>query len=165
MADDNTEASAPKSGGGLMSSLPLALIAGAATFGMVWMAASPSGDDSAVCETSAHAEEVDIEELSLRAANYVTLEPITVSLGPDAGAKHLKVTISLATPEDAHGLTDVQFLRLRDRFLERLRTIDTAIITDPNGMADLKEILLTQAQATLGDDQVFGVLITEFLMK
>ncbi|WOI52696.1 flagellar basal body-associated FliL family protein [Parvularcula sp. LCG005] len=167
MADDKSQETPtqPAKSGGIMSILPLAVVAAGATFGMVWMASAPAESAVGSCEFAVAPEPVDIEELTLRAANYVTLEPITVTLGPDAGAKHLRMTIALATPEESQGLTDVQFLRLRDRFLERMRTVDSKMISDPEAMPQLKETLLAQAQATLGEDKVFGILITDFLMK
>ncbi len=178
MADEkpDEEAPAPK-GPGLMSFLPLAVIAGGATFGMVWFAATPppppeqvlvgQNEDGEImaCPMVKEPDPIPIEELEARAAKYVQLEPITVSLGADAGAKHLKVTIVLGTPPESNDLTDVQFLRLRDRFLERLRTVDSALIKDPQAMPALKRSLLTQAKETLGQDSVYSVLITDFLMK
>ncbi|MEM9988914.1 MAG: flagellar basal body-associated FliL family protein, partial [Pseudomonadota bacterium] len=117
------------------------------------------------CKEIKPAEKLSVEELEARGAKYVTLEPITVSLAPNAGAKNLKIGISLSTPPDASELTDIQFLRLRDRFLERLRTVDTNLLIDPKAMPVLKQALLAQAQATLGTDAVYSVLITDFLMK
>ncbi|MEM9421844.1 MAG: flagellar basal body-associated FliL family protein [Pseudomonadota bacterium] len=172
--DDDTP---EKKGPGLMSVLPLAVIAGGATFGMVWFAATPppmpepvmmaQGEDGEMvrCPAQEEPDPVSIEELEARDAKYVRLEPITVSLGADAGAKHLKVSIVLGTPSDSLDLTDVQFLRLRDRFLERLRTVDSALLRDPKAMPALKLSLLAQAKETLGQDSVYSVLITDFLMK
>lgn len=172
MADEKpAEEDAPaEKGGGLMSVLPLAVIAAAGTFGMVWFAAAPAPGptDMAACPAGEHAEakpEVDIAELEARAAKYVELDSLTVSLGADAGAKHLKITIVLGTPPDGAELTDVEFLRLRDQFLERLRTVDSALISDPKAMPALKRSLLAQARNTLGQDSVYSVLITDFLMK
>lgn len=169
MAESKPEEENPKpSGGGLMSVLPLVVIAGAASFGMVWFATSPPPPITAeMCEAvvAAAADNIEPEELQARAAKYITLDTLTVSLSPDAGAKHVMMTIALGTPADAEDLTDVQALRLRDQFLERLRTIDTAMITDPEAMPQLKESLLLQAKATLGKEAVYSVLVTDFLMK
>lgn len=164
---DGTEK--PK-GGGLMSALPLAVVAGAATFGVVWFAAAPTPTEAVTCEASDGTEAtaaapVDEAELEARAAKYVSLEPFTTTLGPDAGARHLRMSISLGIPADAADLTDVDFLRLRDRFLERLRTVDTKLISDPSAMPALKDVLLVQAKATLGQDSVYNVLVTDFVMK
>lgn len=166
------EEETPKSGGGLMGSLPLVVIAGLASFGMVWFISTPPPveeyyeDDEYVpeCEVVEH-DEPDPEELAARAAKYVSLEPITVSLGPDAGAKHLRISLALGTPDDSEELTEVEFLRLRDQFLEQLRTADLQLIKDPKAMPTLKAMLLAKAQSTLGQDEVYSVLITDFLMK
>lgn len=152
-----------KSGGGLMSTLPLAVIAAGATFGMVWFAATPQPVQVIPCEEEVRP--VDPEELAARSASYVSLEPIVVSLAPDAGASHLRITIALGRPADAPELTDVQFLRLRDRFLEKLRLTDISLITNPAAMPELKASLLEQAHSTLGEDAVYSVLITDFLLK
>lgn len=168
MADDKKkDEDAPKpSGGGLMAILPLVVIAGAASFGMVWFATSPPPPVTPeMCEAVVVREEIPPEELQARAAKYIPLDPFTVSLGPDAGARHVMMTIALGAPADADPLTEVQRLRLRDQFLERLRTIDSHMITDPDAMPDLKSSLLLQAQATLGKDAVYSILVTEFLMK
>ncbi len=160
------------SGGGLMSVLPMAVVAAAASFGMVWVARGEAGVPSeAACEAFVEEEEradmtpEELAELEARAAKYITLEPITVSLGPDANARNLRITLALGIPPELDELTDVEFLRLRDRFLERLRTVDTNLIADPSAMPALKETLLAQARMTLGDDAVYSVLITDFLMK
>ncbi|MEM9232838.1 MAG: flagellar basal body-associated FliL family protein [Pseudomonadota bacterium] len=166
MADkeaEDTEKPA-KSGGGLMSVLPVAVIAAAGTFGMVWFAATPQPVEVLPCEVIEE-EPIDPEELAARAASYVSLEPIVVTLGPEAGADHLRITIALGRPAEAAELTEVQFLRLRDRFLERLRLTDLSLITDPAAMPELKASLLEQAHSTLGDDAVYSVLVTDFLLK
>lgn len=163
MAEENSEEETPKaSGGGLMSILPLAVIAAAGTFGMVWYASEPA-EQLAACEAR-EIEEIDPEELQARTADYITLDTITVSLPKEAGAKHLRMTLALGVPKSTH-LTDVQTLRLRDRFLERLRTVDTTLLMDPMAMPALKQALLAQAQSTLGSDAVYSILITDFLMK
>jgi flagellar FliL protein len=154
-----------KKGGGIMSVLPLAVIAAAGTFGMVWYAAAPAPTVAAACETEHAADIVPPEELEARAANYLKLEPILVTLGPEAGARHLKIEVVLGTPSDIEALTEVEHLRLRDQFLERLRLVDTSVLTDPAAMPALKDELLVQARSTLGADAVYSVLITDFLMK
>ena len=164
MAEPQEEQAAEPKSGGLMSILPIALIAAAGTFGMVWFAAAPAAAPSE-CEVLTPATPLTPEEMQARTANYVELDPITVSLGPEAGARHLRISVVLGTPSDVDDFSDVQYLRLKDRFLERLRLVDSSIITDPAAMPALKEELLSQARATLGDDAVYSVLVTEFLMK
>lgn len=161
--EEEEGAEAGSSGGGMMSSILLAVVAGAACFGMVWFASTPPAPVVLPCEEVE--KPVDPEELAARAATYVSLEPITVSLGPDAGASHLRITVALGMPPKAAPLTDVQFLRLRDRLIERLRLADTTLITDPTAMSALKASLLDQAHSTLGDDAVYSILVTDFLLK
>ena len=164
-AEAEGEEPAKGGGGGLMSSLPVAVIAAAAWFGMVWFAATPQPVQYLECEPEEEEEHIDPEELAARAASYVSLEPITVSLGPDAGASHLRITIALGRPPESPELTDVQFLRLRDRFIERLRLTDVSLITDPAALPALKATLLEQAHSTLGEDAVYSILVTDFLLK
>lgn len=164
MADDEQQPEQkPKGGGGLMSTLPVVIIAAGATFGMVWWAATPPEVVELPCE--AEPDPIDPDELAARAAKYVALEPIVVSLAPESGASHLRITIALGMPPELDDLTDVQFLRLRDRMIERLRLTDTSLITDPDAMPELKASLLAQARSTLGDDAVYSVLVTDFLLK
>lgn len=159
----------PPKKAGLMSIIPLAVVAAGATFGMVWMASSPPEPVVADCSVVEEAVDpvmpVPPEELAARAASYVTLEPLTVALAKDAGAKHARVTVALGVPAEAEPLSDVQFLRLRDRFLERLRAVDSRLILEPAAMPALKQSLLHQARLTLGEDAVVSVLITDFMMK
>lgn len=166
--DESTE-NETKKGGGLMGVLPLVVIAAAGTFGMVWWSASPPPPPPPVtaeaCEAIAPKEDVPVEELAARAAKYITLDPLMVSLGPDAGADHLRMGIALGVPATEEELTDVQFLRLRDRFIERLRVADTSLLIEPEALPALKEDLLAQARATLGADAVQSVLVTDFLLK
>ncbi|RFB04739.1 flagellar basal body-associated FliL family protein [Parvularcula marina] len=161
-AEKDDDGKAAKAGG-LMSILPLAVIAAAGTFGMVWFAATPQPVQVIPCEEEV--KPIDPEEMAARAASYVSLEPIVVSLAPDAGADHLRITIALGRPPESPELTDVQFLRLRDRFIERLRLTDIDLITDPMAMPELKASLLDQAHSTLGDDAVYSILVTDFLLK
>lgn len=153
----------PKGGGGLMSWLPVVIIAAGGTFGMVWYASTPPEVIELPCEPEP--ERIDPEELAARAAKYVALEPIVVPLAPDAEASHLRITIALGMPPEYDDLTEVQFLRLRDRFIERLRLSDTSLITDPEAMPALKQSLLSQARSTLGEDAVYSILVTDFLLK
>lgn len=172
MAEDKSEDDVPApKGGGLMSILPVAVIAAAACFGMVWWVAAPQPVDEKACEAifaklnEEPPEVVSPEELAARAARYITLDTMTLSLAPESGAKHLRVTISLGMPADSRELSEAEYLRLRDKFMERLRTVDTAMITDPEAMPTLKSKLLEQARSVLGRDSVYSVLVTDFLMQ
>ncbi|ADM09629.1 flagellar motor protein [Parvularcula bermudensis HTCC2503] len=165
MAAETEEVEPKKEGGGFLFTGVLSVVAAASTFGMVWFAAAPPPPVDAAACAGFTAEPLTPEEIEARTAKYVALEPFTVSLGPDAGAKHLRMSVALGRPADAVELSESEHLRLRDKLLERLRKVELTTITDPDGMPALKESLLDQAQATLGPDTVYNVLVTEFVMR
>jgi flagellar basal body-associated protein FliL len=143
-----------KGGSGLFTGLAAALVAGAGAFAFVWYSA-------------AEPEPCEVMEAKPAAAadRYVALEPMVVALSPEAGAQILRIEIALGLAGKGADLSTSDVLRLRDRWLDALRTVDTGMITDPERMPALRTELLTLSRSVLGEAVVAEILITEFMMS
>jgi len=96
---------------------------------------------------------------------FVPLEPIIVSLGPDAGSKHLRFRAQVEVIDSA--VADVTLLvpRILDVLNSYLRAIDTASIEDPQALARMRAQMLRRIQIVTGEGRVRDLLITEFVLN
>lgn len=96
---------------------------------------------------------------------FVPLAPIIISLGSDAGSKHLRFTAQVEVVDSA--AADVTLLepRILDVLNSYLRAIDTASIEDPQAMARLRAQMLRRIQIVTGEGRVRDLLITEFVLN
>ena len=158
---------AAKKSGGLVGQLVTAVVAGAAAFGTVFFLPEETAAEAPVCEMAAAAkkEEAVIEEPSLDEISFVELEPLLISLGQGANARHLKIGLTLETPYGYE--EDIKYAqpKLRDAFTGYLRALEMEYLEDPSSMVRLRAQLLRRAEVVLGTETVHGVLITDFLVR
>ncbi|WP_309664852.1 flagellar basal body-associated FliL family protein [Tabrizicola sp.] len=96
---------------------------------------------------------------------FVPLEPMVISLGPDAGSKYLRFSAQVEVVDSA--VADVTQLspRILDVLNSYLRAIDSSSIEDPSAMARLRAQMLRRIQIVTGEGRVRDLLITEFVLN
>lgn len=96
--------------------------------------------------------------------SFVPVEPLVVTLGPDADAKYLKITLSIET-EKGHEKDVVEVMpRIRDVLNVYLRAIDEADLAEPSNMARIRSQMLRRVQLVAPDADITNILITDFVL-
>lgn len=151
---------APKKGGkgGLVVALVGALVAGGGGFAATYIGVFDSllggGDDK-----SAAYEKGD------QNFSFVALDPILISLGPEARASTLKFTAQLeVVPEAAEAVTALK-PRILDVLNGYLRAVSEAELEDPAALSLLRAQMLRRIQIVTGGDMVRDLLVAEFIMN
>lgn len=96
---------------------------------------------------------------------FVEIEPLVVSIGDTAAARHLKFASSLevnhATEEEVRALLP----RILDVLNGYLRAVDPNDLEDPSALVRLRAQLLRRIQLVTGDGRVRDLLVTEFVLN
>lgn len=150
--------------GGLIGAILTPVLLAAASFGTVY---SLPGQDVVVTSED-HAEEDTYkaeEHLDFTPKNLeiVELNEFVISLREDRQV--LRILLALEAPSSAATSIDPNDLRLRDAFMSYLRAIEPEQLADVAFMPQLRAQLLRRAKLVLGDENVSGVLITDFLIR
>lgn len=97
--------------------------------------------------------------------DFVALEPLVISLGPSARARHLRVALQVeVVPEQA---AEVRRLtpRLRDVLNTFLRAVDERDVEEPRAMGRLRAQMLRRIQLVCPPGAVRDLLIQEFVLN
>ena len=96
---------------------------------------------------------------------FVPVEPITISLGPQSSARHLRFASQLEV-NSAHA-ADVRLLlpRITDVLNSYLRAVELVQLEDPSALMRLKAQMLRRIQIVTGEERVRDLLISEFVLN
>lgn len=96
---------------------------------------------------------------------FVNLEPLIVTLGPDAKSRYLKISLSLETTS-AHeqSLYDLS-PRIRDTLNTYLRAVEEDDLVRPSSMARLRAQMLRRLQLAAPGSDISDILITDFVLS
>ena len=139
-----------------------ALVLGGAAAGVVFLAPS----NTAPCAPApAAGGEAKKQTKSYEDIAFVNLEPLVVTLGPNAQSEYLKISISLETTND--NVKKVEHLRpkFRDVLNAYLRAVDEKDLIEPFAMTRLRAQMLRRMQVVASSDVVTDVLITDFVLN
>jgi flagellar FliL protein len=142
------------------SKLPLLLgLLGALVFGGGGFYATFSG------LVLGHSDPSDPAVESLPSMTFVAVDPIMISLGPNASARHLRFASQLEI-EGAHA-DDVRLLlpRIVDVLNSYLRAVEVSQLEDPSALVRLKAQMLRRIQIVTGEGRVRNLLISEFVLN
>lgn len=158
---------APKKGGSaiksILGSVGIAVLLGGVVAGIVFV--SPFGG-STQCE--AVATVADTHEKKTKSFDdivYVNLEPLIISLGPNANAEYLKITVSLETTKDHAKTAEHLQPHFRDVLNMYLRAVDEKDLVEPFAMTRLRAQMLRRMQTVASSDIVSDILITDFVLN
>jgi flagellar FliL protein len=159
---DNGAEGGKKSKGGLIGAVLTPVILGAASFATVY--SLPGGGNGGEAHTVVESKEPKAEPLKIRKdTGIVELNEFVLSLREDKQV--LRILLALETPESNIENIDPNDLRLRDAFMSYLRAVEMDQLADASFLPQLRAQLLRRAKLVLGDENVSGILITEFLIR
>lgn len=96
---------------------------------------------------------------------FVNLEPLVISLGPDAKSKYLKISLSLESTKshekDLYQLSP----RIRDTLNTYLRAVAEDDLVRPSSMTRLRAQMLRRLQLAAPGANISDILITEFVLS
>ena len=124
----------------------------------------PSGSSETECAKAddAHAKK---KTKNYDDVAFVNLEPLVVSLGPNAKSKYLKISITLETfGSDAKAIEHLK-PKFRDVLNTYLRAVDESDLTEPAAMIRLRAQMLRRIQLIAPQGAVENVLITDFVLN
>lgn len=96
---------------------------------------------------------------------YVPMDPLVITLPPDARSRHLRFTAQLEVL--SRDKADVALLlpRVMDLLNGFLRAVDPADLEDPAVLIRLRAQMLRRVQMVTGEGRVRDLLITEFVLN
>lgn len=164
-ATPETDSDAPKGGkGGLLGAILTPVLLGAVSFGMVY--SLPNSQSNQAVESHNNGEHAEVEEVvtfEKKRTKIVELNEFVLSIRN--GNQVLRILIALETPYKSSIEIDPNDARLRDAFMSYLRAIEVEKLEDVSFMPNLRNQLLRRAKLALGEENVSGVLITDFLIR
>lgn len=96
---------------------------------------------------------------------FVNLEPLVVSLGPDARSKYLKISLSLETTKDYEKNLYRLSPRIRDTLNTYLRVVNEEDLMRPSSMTRLRAQMLRRLQLAAPGSNITDILITDFVLS
>ncbi len=146
----------------LAFSLAAALGLGAVAAGVAFIV--PVTDDK--CEAPVVVENLHEKQTKhYQEIAFVNLEPLIITLGPNATSRYLKISISLETSEE--DLSTVEHLKpkFRDVLNTYLRAVEEADLVEPSATTRLRSQILRRLQVVAPAGAVANVLITDFILS
>ena len=139
-----------------------ALVLGGAAAGVAFIA--PIGGSPASAPAPVD-KEPEKQTKSYEDIVFVNLEPMVVTLGPNAASKYLKISISIETSKDHVKTVERLAPRFRDVLNTYLRAVDEKDLVEPFAMTRLRAQMLRRIQVAASSDAVSDVLITDFVLN
>lgn len=172
MADEKKEAEeteeaaeeAPKKASpvkAILVNLGVALLLGGAAAGVVFIAPFKTGQ----CNATASESGGEKQTKSYQDAVFVNLEPLVITLGPNAKSEYLKISISVETTHEYEKDAERLQPRFRDVLNTYLRAVDERDLIEPFAMTRLRAQMLRRMQTVASADIVEDVLITDFVLN
>jgi flagellar protein FliL len=96
---------------------------------------------------------------------FIPVDPITISLGPQSRARHLRFASQLEV--ETPYVAEVRLLlpRISDVLNSYLRAVELVQLEDPAALMRLKAQMLRRIQIVTGQDRVRDLLISEFVLN
>lgn len=99
------------------------------------------------------------------AVAFVDIPRMIVSLGPSAGARHLRLAAALDVAPEETERVGALMPRIRDVINTYLQALDEADLERPAAMARMRAHLLRRIRIVAGEGAVRDLLITEFVLQ
>jgi flagellar FliL protein len=95
---------------------------------------------------------------------FVPIDPLLISLGPAASAKHLRFVAVLEAPASEAEELRLFLPRITDVLNGYLRAVDMDVLENPATLPRLKAQMLRRIQIVTGQGRVNDLLISEFVL-
>lgn len=133
----------------------------------------PTGADHAEMDDAGHRETDGYEPVSSDYATgspigdiaFVPIDPLLISLGPGANARHLRFKAQIETPSKYASEVEMLMPRIIDVLNSYLRAVEEADIEKPSALVRLRAQMLRRVQIVCGPGRVNDLLIMEFVLN
>ncbi|GGD22795.1 flagellar basal body-associated FliL family protein [Sinisalibacter lacisalsi] len=146
---------------GLVIGLAMALALGGGGFFAVYsglvFAPGETGEEKSAA--------VKLEPAALPPVAFVPLEPLVISLGRNAGNKHLRFRAELEVFPGTEADVGALAPRVMDVLNSYLRAVELRDLEDPAALIDLRAQMLRRVQLVAGEGRVKDLLIMEFVLN
>ncbi len=141
----------------LIIGLVLALIGAAGGFYVTW--------SGALFGNAGFFHEAEKIAAPLPDIAFLPVDPVVISLGPGATARHLKFTAQLEVAKSYSEEVALLMPRILDVLNSYLRAVAITDLEDPSAMTRLRAQMLRRVQIVTGEGRVRDLLVTEFLLN
>ncbi len=149
------EAAPKKKKGGLVIGLVLALVGGGGAF--AFTSGMLGGGDSADAPAARSNISDDLA--------FVSVEPMTVSVGQPSDRRHLRFRAELEVGADGKGDVEKLLPRVVDVLNTYLQSLTIAEIEDPSALLTLRSQMRRRVDLVVGGDRVHDLLVMEFVLN
>lgn len=101
----------------------------------------------------------------IQPAAYVPVQPMVISLGPQARSKHLRMTVQIEVVPEAEQQVTSLLPRVTDVLNTFLRAVDERDFEVPRAMMRLRAQMLRRVQLVTPEGAVRDILIQEFVLN
>ncbi len=148
-----------RGGGGIVPGLGAGLLLGGLGFYAVWSGTVElPGSGPAKDADAGHAEPAP-------AVAFVPMDPIMISLPPDASARHLRFVGQLEVEPEFQAEVAALAPRVLDTLNTYLRAVEVRDLENPAALQRLRAQMLRRVQVVTGEGQVRDLLVTEFILN
>lgn len=151
-----------KKGKGLLFGIIGAVLAGGGAGFAVYSGIVPLGGGGA---EQAESAEMEPELPAQPMTSFIELEPIVISLGAKASAKHLQMSAQLEAATVHEEEVRRNMPRIIDVLGTYLRAVDESDLSQPSAMARLRAQMLRRVQVISGPGRIRDLLVTEFILN
>ena len=151
-AEGDGEEAPKKKKGGLVIGLVLALVGGGGAF------AFTSG-------MLGGGEKVEVQESIGDELAFVSVEPMTVSVGEPSARRHLRFRAELEVDAATQGDVEKLLPRVVDVLNTYLQSLTIAEIEDPSALLTLRSQMRRRIDLVVGGDRVNDLLVMEFVLN
>ena len=96
---------------------------------------------------------------------FIPIEPISVSLAPDSGYRHLRFRAQLEVIKDHKSEVETILPRIVNVLNGYLRAVQVSDLADPASLTRFRTQLLRRAQIVAGPGRINDLLIMEFVLN
>jgi flagellar FliL protein len=113
-----------------------------------------------------HSEPEKAPEAEIAAAPaFVAIDPIIISLDPNASARHLRFASQIEVEEGYQAEVTQMLPRIVDVLNGYLRAVETRDLENPAALVRLKAQMLRRIQIVTGEGRVRDLLVSEFVLN
>lgn len=152
--DEETDSKLKKRGKGMLLGLAFAVVAAAGGFFATYTGMLPPGGGAKASHAAA-----------VMQTDFVAIDPLTISLGPNARARHLRLAAHLEIAPGAQEAVLAAMPRIQDVLNTYLRAVSETDLESPAMLDRLRAQMLHRVQVVSGEGLVRDFLISEFVLN
>ncbi|WP_121629562.1 flagellar basal body-associated FliL family protein [Tropicibacter alexandrii] len=127
--------------------------------------AANHAEDGHADAASADDGEVELPTEALPKVAFIEVPQLTISLGPNSNARHLRFRASLEVPQQYTAEVEGILPRIQDVLNSYLRALEPRDIEDPGSLVRLRGQMLRRVKLVAGEGRVRDLLVLEFVLN